>query len=148
MNQHITESWNKVVGPEDEIYVLGDFSYKHKTNLKNIVSKLNGKKYFIKGNHDRTIELDKLFNAKLIEWWKYTHEMSYEHDGKIYNFSMSHYPHCPKEGSDIICLFGHIHGRYEHHEGYVKHPRTLDIGVDNVGYEPISIVDIIKIIEK
>ena len=33
----------------------------------------------IKGNHDRSDELNNLLNSKLIEWWKYNYEFTYEY---------------------------------------------------------------------
>ncbi len=38
--------------------------------------------------------------------------------------------------SDIICVFGHIHGRRIETDG---REIGIDVGVDNIGYEPISI---------
>ncbi len=149
MNKHMTESWNKVIKPEDEVYYLGDFSLTmSKRFARNLLCKLNGIKYMIKGNHDRTYMLNNYKNSGLIQWWDYSHEMSYVHNGKTYNFSMSHYPHYPSKGSDIICLHGHVHGIYEHHGEYVHAPGVIDVGVDNVGYEPLSIVQIIEYIER
>ena len=149
MNKHITESWNKIVQPDDEIYVLGDVTFKlTKRGVRHVFSLLNGKKYVIKGNHDRSDYLNNLQNAKMIEWWKYTHDISYEHNGKTYDFSLSHYPHYPLKNDNIICLHGHVHGIYEHNGEYFHSPGVLDVGVDNVGYEPISIVTIIEFMER
>jgi calcineurin-like phosphoesterase family protein len=146
MNKHLTESWNKTIKPEDEVYYLGDFSLTMtKRYARNLLYKLHGKKYMIKGNHDRTYMLNNYKNSGLIEWWDYSHEMSYEHNGKTYNFSLSHYPHYPVKGSDIICLFGHIHQRLldDNINGMM-----LNVGVDNVGYEPLSIINIIEYYER
>lgn len=56
MNQALIDNWNSVV-PEDGIVVCcGDFALPHKTSYKdyiNIMSKLNGKIYLCRGNHDR-----------------------------------------------------------------------------------------------
>lgn len=145
MNDHMIDSWNKVVTPEDEIYHLGDFSFKAtKRGARAILRKLNGKKYFIKGNHDRSDYLNNLKNAGLIEWWDYNHILQHEHNGKVYTFSLSHYPHFPTKESDIICLFGHIHGRNIE----IPHGIGIDVGVDNLGYEPISITTIIDYVER
>lgn len=149
MNNHCIEMWNNTIGPEDEIYYLGDFSYKiSKRNAKYFLQQLNGKKYMIKGNHDRTEYLNNFKNINLIEWWDYSHDLTYEHNGKSYNFSLSHYPHYPAGGSDTICLHGHVHGIYEHHGTHIHSPNVLDVGVDNVGYAPLSIVQIIEFIER
>ena len=44
------ENWNKTVTENDEIYVLGDFGADGFE--RDILSRLNGVKYLIKGNHD------------------------------------------------------------------------------------------------
>ena len=149
MNKHIIKSWNKVVSPEDDIYFLGDFALKSNINYaKSILSILNGKKYFLKGNHDKIDYLEDFQNSKLIEWWKYSHDFSFEFEGETYNFSLSHYPHYPLKGSDLICLHGHSHGASEHRIKHFPYKGVLDVGVDSVGYEPISIIKIIEIIER
>jgi len=144
MNKHITESWNKVVKPEDEVYMMGDFSFKINRNVvRRVVGALNGKKFFIKGNHDRTDILNNLLNAKLIEWWKYNHEFSYEYKNKKYEFILSHYPIYPIK-DNVICLFGHIHEKIlsDSING------MFNVCIDNIGYEPISIETIIESYER
>ena len=46
MNQELIRRWNETVSPEDTVYVLGDWG-----ELSPIL--LHGKKYLVKGNHDR-----------------------------------------------------------------------------------------------
>ncbi len=45
------EGWNKVVGPNDKVYHLGDVAMWKPDRLE-IVKSLNGVKYLIRGNHD------------------------------------------------------------------------------------------------
>ena len=52
MNAALIHNWNSVVTSEDSVYVLGDMSWDTKENTLNMLSKLNGKKYLIRGNHD------------------------------------------------------------------------------------------------
>ena len=53
MNEAMIESWNSVVTKDDEVYHLGDIGYKmNPTQLHSILSRLNGKIYLVKGNHD------------------------------------------------------------------------------------------------
>jgi len=140
MNKHMTETWNKIVKPEDEIYILGDFSFKNtKRRIRDAMSRLNGKKYMIKGNHDRSDELNNLLNSKLIEWWKYNYEFTYEYKGKNYTILLSHYPHYPTS-DNVICLYGHIHERIL--SDVIN--GAFNVGVDCVGYEPISIEKLIE----
>lgn len=53
MTLKLIRNWNKVVKENDLVYVLGDFSmYLTKPQLREIVSKLNGTKILVRGNHD------------------------------------------------------------------------------------------------
>lgn len=145
MTMHMIEAWNSVVNPDDTIYHLGDFifSLTRKWSYR-LLEKLNGKIIIIKGNHDREKELNYYLNNGLIDSWHYSQELSYVYNGKNYNFSLSHYPHYPLKTSDLICLHGHVHGQFEHRYPHMKHPRILDVGVDSIGYVPISIENVIK----
>src|SRR5690606_20497726 len=40
------------VNKEDEIYIIGDFSFGNDNQSKEILNNLNGKKHLILGNHD------------------------------------------------------------------------------------------------
>ena len=48
----IIENWNRVVGPNDNVYILGDLSWGNAKETEELLKKLNGKKILIKGNHD------------------------------------------------------------------------------------------------
>jgi len=144
MNLHMIRSWNSIVTPDDTVYHLGDFMFSltRKWSIR-LLQQLNGNIIIIKGNHDRENMLNHYTNKGLIEGWVYNKNITYDFDGKTYNFSLSHYPHHPIV-KDLICLHGHIHGQYEHRTTYQKHPMGLDVGVDSIGYVPISIEDVIK----
>lgn len=53
MNDTIINNWNNIVNSNDIVYHLGDFFLGSKYDLKDIVDKLNGTIYLIRGNHDR-----------------------------------------------------------------------------------------------
>ena len=54
MNEYIITKHNSVVGPDDIVIMLGDFSFKTGIErLTELTSKLNGHKYLIMGNHDK-----------------------------------------------------------------------------------------------
>lgn len=52
MNEHIINSHNSVVNDNDIVIFLGDFSFK-KVAIKDILSRMNGHKYLLLGNHDK-----------------------------------------------------------------------------------------------
>lgn len=53
MNNTIINNWNKIVKKDDIVYHLGDLFLGSKFDLKDIVDRLNGTIYLIRGNHDR-----------------------------------------------------------------------------------------------
>jgi calcineurin-like phosphoesterase family protein len=54
MNRGIVENWNSVVADNDIVFFLGDFSFSSSMRFnENIINQLNGKIYFIVGNHDK-----------------------------------------------------------------------------------------------
>ncbi len=55
MNEALIRNFNAVVRPEDTVYHLGDFGFSHVDKLKYILSRLNGNKVLIYGNHDKVI---------------------------------------------------------------------------------------------
>ena len=61
MNVALINNWNKVVSNNDTIFVLGDFAFGSKEMITAIVSKLNGRKILIMGNHDRRINKSEKF---------------------------------------------------------------------------------------
>ncbi len=52
MNASLTENWNRVVGPEDLTWILGDFCAGNAARWREILCSLNGRKALIVGNHD------------------------------------------------------------------------------------------------
>jgi calcineurin-like phosphoesterase family protein len=137
MNREMINHWNSVVQDCDEVYYLGDLSFGSKKRVGYFVNQLKGKIYFIKGNHDKSQILNFLVNIGKIEWWEYNYEFDYEKDGVTYTFILSHYQHQPIK-DNVISIFGHSHGNYTRFKG------GIDVGVDNVGYDLISIDTIIE----
>jgi calcineurin-like phosphoesterase family protein len=53
----LIDIWNKTIGKRDIVYILGDFSFASPEIIKKqILPKLNGQKYLILGNHDKSSE--------------------------------------------------------------------------------------------
>lgn len=53
MNREMIERWNEIVGKDDVVYVLGDFSLGRAEETIEVAHSLNGSKTLILGNHDR-----------------------------------------------------------------------------------------------
>lgn len=109
-DEFIVEEWNKVVQPDDDVYILGDvllINGRETIELREkLVSRLNGKKYLIKGNHDGK-------DATLLQSKLFVEVKSYEklvlEDGT--HIILSHYPimSWDKMYRGAYHLFGHVH---------------------------------------
>lgn len=55
MDEFLIYKWNSKVGKNDEVYILGDFGFVSGTRANELLDRLNGKKFLIKGNHDSMI---------------------------------------------------------------------------------------------
>ena len=130
-------NWNAAVRPDDEVYVLGDFIFaKNVEEVESVTKRLNGRKYLVRGNHDR-LELCQNY----FEWIKDYHEMT-AHNLKWVLF---HYPihewHGKYRSNGAVHLHGHTHNKIEkngdpsHTE--ISNKRRLNVGVDLNGFTPI-----------
>jgi calcineurin-like phosphoesterase family protein len=149
MNDELIQNWNSCINNDDEIYVLGDFMFKgNGMEANNLLKKLNGIKYFIKGNHDQFIE-DKTFNKNNFEWIKDYYVLNY----KKIKFVLFHYPIFEWEGyfRDTIHLYGHVHNSGNNKENQKRFnllgKRAINVGVDVNNFYPISIENILRIIK-
>ena len=150
MNKVLIEKHNAVVKPDDEVYHLGDFAFCGVQGADVILEQLNGKKYWIKGNHD-----SKLFgNDKIkshFQWVRdYTlkyFEIEYQDDeGEFKKFRqpivMCHFPFASWDGMSHGSwhLHGHCHGSMED-TGVCR----IDVGVDCHGLAPVSLAKLAQI---
>ena len=136
----IATYWNDVVSEKDIVYHLGDlafFNNRNKNAIIDLVNTLNGKKYLIPGNHDRKIGLikDKTQFTVLPPY----HELNVKDEelGKA-TIILCHYPfeRWNKAHYGSFHLHGHCHG-------VIKNKKSrMDVGIDAVGYTPISLNDI------
>lgn len=104
-DQTLIENWNQSVCDDDEVYILGDFSFYNAKKTENILRNLNGRKYLIIGNHDMKF-LDRHVRAQFEECvpYKEIRIINSEFiDGKI-TLVLSHYP--------IPCFNKHYYGAY------------------------------------
>ena len=140
MNKVLIINYNSLVKKEDICYILGDIAHHipvEKTN--ELISKLNGKKFLIKGNHDKN------YDESLFSGIYDLCEKSFSHKDFHRFFVLMHYPLLSwhKANSGAIHLHGHIHsdGSYNK-KNYEKHIFRYDVGVDANNYFPVSIEQI------
>ena len=57
MDEMLIANWNQTVKRNDEIYIIGDLMLKGSADVAHsYLSRLNGRKYFIAGNHDKFLQ--------------------------------------------------------------------------------------------
>lgn len=131
MDEALIENWNKVVSPKDTIYHLGDFAWQASPQrLKSILSRLNGHKHLILGNHDKRKPHEKS------TLWESVNDYFFLKKEMV---ALFHYPimewDCFYHGA--IHLYGHTHKKLENMSDNSYH-----VGVDTNNYAPISLEEI------
>ena len=144
MNEVIISNWNAEISQDDDVYILGDVAMGLIEKAPALISRLNGKKYLIKGNHDKGLIKFLKNNPEhehLFVWIKDYYEMYY----LDHLICMSHYPmaHWNKKCSSGIMLHGHLHGDPSGITGWIK-----DVGIDTNNLTPYNLEKIVKEITK
>lgn len=127
MNYTLIKNWNKTVGKQDTIYFLGDFalSKNNKHRIRKFIHSLNGKKIFIRGNHDRFLK-------------------SYHHFILKYKGISFYLVHNPAEipiGWKGWSIFGHTHNKGKFID---KKNKRINVSTELTRYKPIRLDKIIK----
>ena len=140
MNRILIDNWNYVVSKKDEVYILGDFGMGNPTILYDeVMSKLNGTLFFIKGNHDKS----SLSVNKKHHTFSYVKDyVEIKHDG--HKLCLFHYPIEEWNGKNHNSI--HLHG-HSHGNGSIIKNR-YDVGIDVNDYEPITLSEAIHRVEK
>ena len=142
MNEKLIKNWNNRIKSEDEVYILGDFTMKGAEYAAEILRKLKGKKYLVKGNHD-SFAMQETFDRSLFEWMKDYFELQYNNQ----TFIMFHYP--IEEWNHFFRGAIHLHGHQHNGSEYntlnkEKGLKKYDVGVDANYMKPVSIEEIIE----
>ena len=138
-DQKLIDNWNSIVGINDLVIILGDFSFKKASDTEKLLVRLNGKKVLVRGNHDIFLD-DKKFNKSLFEAIYDYKEIKY----KGQEIALMHYPiqsfkHMDREIKPAVLLFGHIHS---FKQSIPKH--SFNVGVDVNNYRPVNIEEAIE----
>ena len=145
MNRVLIDNINAVVKKNDTLYILGDVAHKGTLEEANkLISKINGKKILLKGNHDRQ------YDPALFEDIRDFLEIHLSHKGQNYSISLMHYPmeEWPKSWHGSIHLHGHSHNKPEYNQRMKDQgKRRYDVGVDANYYCPVSLQQILSFME-
>ena len=149
MDEAMVAAWNERVGPKDKVYHLGDVVINRRALT--IMSRLNGDKVLIRGNHD-------IFRDD--EYRKYFRELRAYHvmNGLI----LSHIPLHPESLGRFGCsIHGHLHANrvmkptgVDPNTGEILYGNEIDPRYYNVSVEqlpdfaPILFEDVLKKIKE
>ena len=132
MNEALTDYWNECVAPKDIVWHLGDFSWRPPGAY---LQHLNGKIHLVRGNHDKYNK----GNQSLFAGYHEVYDLKYM--GK--RIWLSHYAHraWPAKHHGSYHCYAHSHGNLE------PYGRSMDVGVDCWDYRPISIDQVVSILQ-
>jgi len=142
MNHTMIENHNAVVEPNHTVYFLGDFSFGNAEQTKLVLSRLNGQKHLIYGNHDKVIRGDVSIQKMFVTVQEYK-----EITWNTHKFVLFHYPMRQWNGMHYgsFHCFGHVHGSLDTE----VHGRSMDVGIDTrFGCFPYNIEEVARILEK
>jgi len=127
-DEALIANWNEVVGPQDEVWHLGDFAlHVRPERVDALLSALNGRKHLITGNNDGQATL------AAQGWASVQPYAELNVDGTF--VVMCHYAFrtWKNMGRGWLDLHGHSHGRLK------KQTRQYDVGVDAWDYRPVTL---------
>lgn len=156
MDEALIANWNKYIQPHHKVIVCGDLTLNYKyLRDKDIVSRLNGTKILVRGNHDSSHQRMMLLG---FDWS--CDRMEYTIAGE--RVLISHYPYRPGLWRQFKILWDHwkrpsrllkhfqkrpvnrgmflIHG-HTHSKRKVQ-GRMINVGVDAWNFRPVSIGEI------
>ena len=134
INEHdeaLIDNWNSVVKEHDTVYHLGDVVINRKHLWK--ISKCNGKKRLVMGNHD-------IFrDTEYHDHFKYLHGSLVRNVTKDKNFILTHIPvHDGSKGRFCANVHGHLHGNVIDDHWYIN------VSCEQIGFTPIALEDVIS----
>ena len=141
-NSTIIANHNSIVGPEDEVYVLGDCGFgEDMSRVIELIRQMNGKKHLIIGNHDSDKKINLFKEANIFEDIQFGCRFRY----KKIEFWLTHYPMDMGNYEDpkpVWNIHGHTHSKEKINE------RNYNVSPEAHNCYPISLDNIYKEIKE
>lgn len=154
MGIDLQDNINMLVGEDDILFHLGDWSFGGFKYIKEYRDKLRCKNiHLLLGNHDHHILNDKEGVRSLFSSVNEQRLVTIEVPSEIKNgptvthrFVMSHYPLASWQDMNLGVM--HIHGHiHTPHESKIGPGRMMDVGIDgNPDFQPYSLSTVLKLI--
>lgn len=133
MNETLIANYNYFVKEGDFAFILGDFAFAGKEVVENLLTKMNGRKILVLGNHDRRQSVNTL------GWQQVEKTLEIEVDGQL--VVLNHKPYDEKFiDRKLPLLHGHCHSIPEERKRLTDlNTPMYDVGVDANNYYPVSL---------
>lgn len=146
MDRKMIERWQAQVGPEDDVFALGDFFFCDDTKARRIMNQLTGNIHLIYGNHDRTIRNSSPLQAMFASIQEYKELNTVHGTWILFHYPIMEWNKCHRGSFHV---HGHIHDKLSGVTG-----RIMNVCIDSPeiqGEEPYSLYsidDVAKILIK
>lgn len=170
MNEAIIANWNALVGPFDTVYHLGDVALGPWEDWDAVLTRLNGYKILVVGNHDRIFKGEKpkmqeRFAEHYERWFDEIHDnVESLHLSNGAEVALSHFPYeadhfdnarymefrLPDEGK--VLIHGHTHAEHAKMGQDARVSRSvagtlqIHVGQDAWLYRPVSEGEIVNLL--
>lgn len=160
MDEALIANWNDTVARGDEVWVLGDYAMGDRARGLSYLSRLNGTKYLVQGNHDRGSAAMSNGHKHQRQYFEAGFEAVFDHaeiklppltkQGPGLSVMLSHYPYSGEHGdlSDRYAqlrlrdlgrplVHGHVHDEWTTRFSDCG-TAMVNVGVERWGYRPVS----------
>jgi len=132
MNAVLINNWNYTVKPTDLVFFLGDMAM---GNSDGFIDKLNGDIFFLKGNHDKSMDPGSLHDS-----------IFFEHRG--IKFLFIHDPMDATNVDDEWIIHGHHHNNHPRKfPFFCPEMQRVNVSVEMTQYTPVSLDYICNLIK-
>ena len=142
MDRIMIERWNDCVRNEDDVYIVGDFSFMSRHPDDWYLEQLKGHKHLIVGNHDEPL----LRNEKAMAYIESADKMQQVADGDK-QVVLCHFPlaEWDREAFGSWLIYGHLHAKKDEVYEFMKtKKRALNASACINGYTPASFEELVS----
>jgi calcineurin-like phosphoesterase family protein len=152
MNEELIARWNETVGPSDLVVIVGDLVMGKKALTLPLLTRLNGTKELLPGNHDAMFHKQGEKYRKAVEMYEAVgvhvlhSDMYHDNDLDGHRVLVCHFPYSgesqlgvedrypddrPVDRGEIL-IHGHVHDMWK------INGRMINVGVDVWDYRPVA----------
>jgi calcineurin-like phosphoesterase family protein len=154
MNDTIVNNINEVVGENDVLIHLGDFSFGGFDNIEEFRNRIICKNiHLVLGNHDHHIERNKDNIQRLFTSVNHYINLDLRRPSLFkkgemdkFKFVLMHFPIASWDGMNDGVIHAHGHVHLPKHQR-IGNGKSLDVGVDGNGLEPISLDEVVSLLK-